>query len=70
MYSVSDKLAIIRLVDNSELSIRRTLVAVSTAGSELMSTMVPMGHRTVAEHYASTGIEYLIRYVNWSMIWP
>ena len=70
MYTASEKLAIIRLVEDSELSIRRTLAeinvrVVSTAGIGLMNVMVLTGCTTTAGHHASTGTGYLTRYVNW-----
>jgi len=76
MYSASEKSAIIRLVEDSELSIRRTLLrstsaaAVFTAGTGLMNAMALMGFRTKTGHRANTGTRDPTPYGNWLWMWP
>ncbi len=77
MYSASEKLAIIRLVEDSELSIRRTLVEINVspqqflpAGTGCMSVMALKVYRTTTGQHASTGIEYLTRYESWWLRLP
>ena len=76
MYSASEKLAIIRLVEDSELSIRRTLVEINVSRSSfyrwyrLMNVMALMACRTTAGHHANTGTRYPTRYGNWWLMWP
>jgi hypothetical protein len=64
MYTASEKLAIIRLAEESELSVRRTLCEVkvsrtaSTAGTVLMSATAWKASRTRAELPVGIGIVF------------
>jgi hypothetical protein len=61
MYTASEKLAIIRLVEESELSIRRSRSAepASTVGIEPMRSVGWMALRIKAGQCDSTGIGFL-----------